>query len=294
MMHFDLAVVIPAMNAERSIGSAVTSAFESGASAVTVVDDGSSDGTAVVAAAAGAQVLSQPNSGPTVARIRGLQQTSATLVCFLDADDVLCRDGIRDACQMLVKDEDAVAVVGRYRYAVDGNVRSVAAIGYKGLSIPDLLSQGHGPAPPSAVVYRTAAVKVAAATDTAHWTGAQYADDYELLLRTAGVGAVRGTDAVTCVYAFGSGRSFYGRSRELEDRRLVQQHYARVYEVPISGWSVRRERATVLLSRARLESLRRHHLRSVAYAGGAIVIDPALVIRAVRRRTMSRPRHKGM
>ena len=290
MTYVDLEVVIPAMNAEESIGPAVLSAFESGASAVTVVDDGSSDGTAAKAAEAGAQVLPQPNSGPTVARLRGLHQVTAPLVCFLDADDVLCREGIRQACQMLGAEVDVVAVVGRYRYSVDGDVRSVAAVGYEGLTVRDLVAQGHGPAPPSAIVYRTAAVKTAATTDAVSWSGARYADDYELLLRTAGVGEVSGVDAVTCIYAFGSGRSFRERGRELEDRRIVQEHYAHVHEMPINGWSVRRERATVLLSRARLESLRGHRVRSMAFAGRAIAIDPALVVRAVRRRTMPRRR----
>lgn len=57
---------------------------------IIVVDDGSTDGTAAIAAAYGATVrpISQANAGPPSARNRGLAAARGELVAFLDADDV--------------------------------------------------------------------------------------------------------------------------------------------------------------------------------------------------------------
>lgn len=83
-------VVIPALNAENFIEEALASVARQTvpAAEVIVVDDGSSDRTAIRAAAAGAQVVRLTAShGPSVARNRGVRASSAPLVAFLDADD---------------------------------------------------------------------------------------------------------------------------------------------------------------------------------------------------------------
>lgn len=51
-----------------------------------VVDNGSTDGTPGVAAAAGAHVVSEPRRGFGAACWRGLQETAGDVVCFMDAD----------------------------------------------------------------------------------------------------------------------------------------------------------------------------------------------------------------
>lgn len=277
-------VVIPAMNAEISVGAAVESAFLSGASGVTVVDDGSTDGTASVASAAGARVISQTNAGPSAARKEGLKSVRATLVCLLDADDRLCSDGVRSARYMLDQNLLVQAVVGRYRYSLNGALRSVAALGYEGLTTGDLVVQGHGPAPPSAIIYRTAIVRRAFSPEAGEWSGAGLAEDYELLIRVAHLGQVVGSNEVTCVYSFGSGRSFDQRRIELRDRRLVQHHYSRLYGIKVPDWPMRRDRSVALLAEARLAGLRGNRTRFGLYTCAAIAFDPALIVRALRRR----------
>ena len=87
-----VSVVIPAYNAERTLGAAVESVlaqtyrdFE-----VVVVDDGSRDGTYATAAGYGSPVrcIRTPNGGVSAARNRGLEEAGSELVAFLDADDL--------------------------------------------------------------------------------------------------------------------------------------------------------------------------------------------------------------
>ncbi len=89
----DLAVIIPARNEARNIGGCLDSIHEALEQAkvtdaeVIVVDDESSDGTCEVARAHGARVLRQvPRRGPLAAWTRGVAESSAPWLCFVDAD----------------------------------------------------------------------------------------------------------------------------------------------------------------------------------------------------------------
>lgn len=90
----DVGVIIPAYNAERTIGRAVSSALaEPEACEVIVVVDGATDGTAAAARAAddGSGRLKvielTPSGGPAAARNRALAESQAAWVCPLDSDD---------------------------------------------------------------------------------------------------------------------------------------------------------------------------------------------------------------
>jgi glycosyltransferase involved in cell wall biosynthesis len=83
-----VAVIIPCLNEEDPIAGVVREVLEQGFRQVIVVDNGSTDRTAAVAAAAGARVVSQPIRGYGRACATGLAavQTEADIVCFLDGD----------------------------------------------------------------------------------------------------------------------------------------------------------------------------------------------------------------
>ncbi len=91
MSDTTLDVVIPAYNCAQYLPRAVASvrAQSHPVREIVVVDDGSTDGTAAVAAGLGAdvRVVAQANAGPSAARNRGVELCSGDLVAFLDADD---------------------------------------------------------------------------------------------------------------------------------------------------------------------------------------------------------------
>lgn len=91
--NFSVGVVIPALNEERNIGEVVRSLLALEAEDGRLVDDlvvcdnGSTDATAAVAAAAGARVISEPIAGYGIAcltAIRELREVDVTL--FVDGD----------------------------------------------------------------------------------------------------------------------------------------------------------------------------------------------------------------
>jgi glycosyltransferase involved in cell wall biosynthesis len=86
-----ISVVVPAYNAERWIGRAITSVLRQTVrpAEIVVVDDGSTDGTAEAVQKQGPTIryFQQKNSGPSVARNRGIQEAKSEWIAFLDADD---------------------------------------------------------------------------------------------------------------------------------------------------------------------------------------------------------------
>jgi glycosyltransferase involved in cell wall biosynthesis len=85
-----VSVVIPAYNSEEFIGEAFASVRGQTlpVSEIIVVDDGSSDQTAEVAAKLGASVIRQQHGGISVARNAGIRAAKHDWIACLDADDI--------------------------------------------------------------------------------------------------------------------------------------------------------------------------------------------------------------
>jgi GT2 family glycosyltransferase len=88
-----VSVVIPAYDAETTVGAAISSALWQTYRdhEVVVVDDGSRDWTGSIAASfpEPVRVLRQENAGVAAARNRGVAEARGELIAFCDADDIL-------------------------------------------------------------------------------------------------------------------------------------------------------------------------------------------------------------
>ncbi len=113
-------VVIPAYNAAATLARAIESvrAQTWPAHEVIVVDDGSSDATAEVAARFGDEVrlTRQPNQGVAAARNRGAREASGDWLAFLDADDWYAPDRLRLHAEWIAEDPTLDFLTGDYEY----------------------------------------------------------------------------------------------------------------------------------------------------------------------------------
>lgn len=112
-----IAAIIPAYNEERTVASVIRAVQDADvASEIIVVDDGSTDTTAAVAASVGAKVLSLPqNCGKAFAMKAGVGYTDAELLVYLDADLMgLCSDHVWQLVEP-VRRREADMTVGVFR-----------------------------------------------------------------------------------------------------------------------------------------------------------------------------------
>jgi len=113
-----VAVVIPAYNAGRHIGRALDSVLAQTrpAEEIIVVDDGSTDDTAKVVRTYGEKVryIRQENTGAAGARNRGIKETKAEWIAFLDADDEWLPDKLELQLTHLQRNNDLVWTCGNF------------------------------------------------------------------------------------------------------------------------------------------------------------------------------------
>jgi GT2 family glycosyltransferase len=81
-----------------------------------VVDDGSTDGSAALAARFGAHVIKagQARGGPGQARNLGARVATAPLLCFIDADVLVRPDTLAEFVRLFASDPDLSAAFGSY------------------------------------------------------------------------------------------------------------------------------------------------------------------------------------
>lgn len=120
-----ISVVIAAYNAGPWIAATLQSvaAQTHAADEVIVVDDGSTDATAEIAAAHGAHVISIPNSGVSAARNRGIDEARNDWIALLDADDLWRADKLARQVEAIVAAPQAVVISSdHYQFAEDGRL----------------------------------------------------------------------------------------------------------------------------------------------------------------------------
>ena len=111
-----ISVVIPAYNSAEYLPRAVQSVRSQTqpVDEIIVVDDGSTDGTAAVAADLEPQIrcLAQDNQGPASARNTGVEAATGELIAFLDADDEWTADKTASQLAVLEDNPDVALVAG--------------------------------------------------------------------------------------------------------------------------------------------------------------------------------------
>ncbi|MBP1928351.1 glycosyltransferase involved in cell wall biosynthesis [Methanolinea mesophila] len=137
--------IIPAFNEEVAIGSVVLRTKRN-VDRVLVIDDGSTDATAEIAAEAGAEVLRlDENRGKAYAVISGfskLKEMHPIAVVMLDADGQHNPDEIPRVIQPILND-DADLVIGSRYLGQENIVPSYRKVGQKTLDLATSMSSGY-------------------------------------------------------------------------------------------------------------------------------------------------------
>jgi len=111
-------VVIPAYNAEKTIGRTVDALLNQNYPKkqyeIIVADDGSTDNTAEISEKHHAKVIRLKHFGPANARNVGAKHAKGSIILFTDADCVPDRNWIKQMLEPF-KDSDVVGVSGAYR-----------------------------------------------------------------------------------------------------------------------------------------------------------------------------------
>jgi hypothetical protein len=119
-----VSVVIPCFRQAHYLSEAIESVLSQTYPHVepVVVDDGSPDNTAEVAAQyPGVRYVRQANAGVSAARNLGIRSSTGSHLMFLDADDWLLPGAVEAGLQSLARHPEAAFVSGRFRFvAADG------------------------------------------------------------------------------------------------------------------------------------------------------------------------------
>lgn len=111
-------VIVPVYNGASTLGACLRALAEQtippACYEIIVVDDGSTDASAAIAAEHGAQLVCQEHAGPAAARNRGARVARGEILLFTDADCEPRRDWI-EAMMAPFADPAVVGVKGAYR-----------------------------------------------------------------------------------------------------------------------------------------------------------------------------------
>jgi len=266
-----IAVVIPSYQQAAYLPDAIESVLAQAepAAEVLVVDDGSTDGTAEVAARFPVRYLKRPNGGVSAARNTGLAATSSDLLVFLDADDRLRPDALAAQRECLDREPGAAIVAGTCRL-VDGDGAPVghdAPFRCPGGDHYDALLRHNHIWPPAAAMHRRAPLLEAGGWPERY----AYFEDVSLYLEVARRHRIACHPGVVCDYRrHGDGVSnnragmLDGIASVLRDQEAWVHAHPQYAEALATGRRAYRSRWGALLADAVREQWRARDWRRLA------------------------------
>ena len=126
MNNMDLSIIIPVYNASLLINRCLDSVFNQTTQytyEVILVDDGSTDNSIEIIKSRKEKNITlyqQKNSGPSVARNKGIELAKGEFIAFLDADDYWLDGFIEKTLSFIESDSNLVAVSVAQRHTVYG------------------------------------------------------------------------------------------------------------------------------------------------------------------------------
>lgn len=224
-------VIVPCWNGAHFLTEAIESVLQQTYphTSLTIVDDGSTDGTRAVVDehAASARCLRIEHSGPSRARNVGVRATSSDLILFLDADDFLAVDAVEHHVESVRAHPEGSIFVGAWKLV---DIRgAVTGVGEPILVSSDPVHQlllGYCPPVNSVMVRKSALVDVGLFDEAL-----RLQEDWDLWSRLAAAG--HQFVPVPAAMAFYR-RHADGSSARAEPRKVLDASIARIKKVEAS------------------------------------------------------------
>ena len=113
--HISVSVIVPAFNAETTIGLCLEAVQGARPFEILLIDDGSTDRTNEIAEKYGARILkTQGRSGPAAARNIGALEARGNVLFFVDADVQMYRNTVDRVREAFAGDPSLDALIGSY------------------------------------------------------------------------------------------------------------------------------------------------------------------------------------
>jgi hypothetical protein len=277
-----ISVVIPCYNHAHYLPLAVESVLAQTRppEEIVVVDDGSTDETAAIAAryAPRARHLWRPNGGLSAARNTGIAATTGELLAFLDADDMWRPEFLAQLSRAL-DEHPAAGVVHCAARCVDRDgqwLPQTAAHPIAPQRVHDALIEGNY-LPAHSVLLRRACLDAVGGFDESM----RASEDWDMWLRLSARFAVIGIPAVLALYrTHGANMSTDPERMFRSETAVVRKHFGPPVGDPVT-WPVDRRRA---VAGVRLRRGLAHYRDGLAAAGhsdvrAAAVAWPAILTR---------------
>jgi len=189
-----ISVVIPAYNAAVFLPRCLKSVFAQTVKLeeVIVVDDGSTDNTAALAAELGARVISRKNGGLSAARNTGIQGALSEWIALLDADDMWAPEKLER--QVACIQPDTILVYTGIRFFDDHGTHG-ERLAIDPSSVSKMLRFRNPITPSTALVKRDAVMQVGGFRD-----GLPGCEDWDMWVRLQRIGQFKSVAAALTDY----------------------------------------------------------------------------------------------